>query len=580
MLAYADLQKLVDNAPAGSSVKVDGTTDLMGNTLRFSRGVMLEGSGTLSNGYIRASGISGLTLRGLTLKGVQVGLTGTRNATIDSCTLIDWYPTAFSGNIGGLIAVDGNTSGLTIVGNTIRDVHYVTAKTGENNYGVTDPASTYGCAIKIETSGSTLQNIRIDNNDISRTQGPGAIWIGGGQNTFTDVFLTGNRIYDTENFGIEFYWYETGTTSGKMFSNTLVSGNTIERVGGIRQSGREGRGCGGIYANGNGEGIQIVGNIIDTVLEVGIEGWYGLVQDNTVKNSGADQLNYPIGDSAGIYGGGLFVIGNTIINPGRDGGLYYAHDLLPGTCVYRGNTIRNTASAWKSNMEYNVGTKVYAGNNWYTCTKGGVSGSTAPSGTSRGITDGSCTWNWQKPLAQKGIDLNMYSGLKDVTFENNNVENMAVAFSSSGFLRNITLRNNLFIGSTATSSFYGGYGQRMCEGLAATGLFDANTMLYKSLSGTVITAGQRTTAMTAKAGLFTIRADINRSLGATFLFLDAARSNAYLGEVGIPAGSGSAAVGGIFELRADASLVVQVLTASGNTSVSVQNLIVERVPYQ
>ena len=575
----AALQQMVDETTTGGILTLNEDVNLNGGTLRFTRGISFEGTGTLSNGYVRATGITGLTIRGLTLQGVQIGLSTTKNAIIEQCELVDWRPVGFAGNIGGLITVNGNTSGLTIQDNTIRDVYYVTTRAGADAFDASDPAKTYGSGIKIETSGNTMSNIQIIGNRISRTQGPGAIWIGGGQSTVTDLYILNNHIFDTESNGIAFFWYETGTSSGTMFSSTLVSGNTIENIGGARQEGREGRGGSGIYANGNGEGLQIVGNTIDTVLEVGIAGWYGLVQDNTIRNTGADQLHHPTEGSAGIYGGGPFVIGNTIINPGRDGGLYYASDSLPGPTLYRNNVIRNASSAWKPSTTYAFGTRVYSDANWYVCVKGGTSSTTGPSGTTSGITDGSCTWDWEKPLALRGIDLNVFSGLQHVSFEGNTVENMATAFASSGFLRGVTMKDNRFIGSASTSNFFGGYGQRMCEGFLATGLDNESTMMYKSISGTVIASGQKTAAITAKAGLYAIRADINRSDGATFMFFDAARGNAYLGEIGISPGTGATLVGGIFELSSDASLVVQVLPVGGNTSVSVQNLIVERVPY-
>ena len=389
------LQRMVDETAPGSTLTFNGNVNLNGGTLRFAHGITLEGTGTLSNGYLRATGITGLTIRGLTFQGVQVGLSSTRNTTIEQCELVDWHPVGFTENIGGLITVNGNTSGLTLQNNTIRDVYYVTAQTGEDPFGISDPPSTYGCGIKIEASGSTLSNIRIIGNRISRTQGPGAIWIGGRGSTFTDLYLLNNHIFDTESNGIAFFWYETGTSSRTMFTRTLVSGNTIENIGSLRQKGRNGHGGNGIYANVNTEGIQIVGNTIDTVLEMGIAGWYGLVQDNTIRNTGADQLHHPTEGSAGIYGGGSFVIGNTIINPGRDGGLYYASDSLPGPTLYRNNVIRNASSAWKPSTTYAFGTRVYSGTNWYVCVKGGTSSTTGPSGTTGSITDGSCTWDWQ-----------------------------------------------------------------------------------------------------------------------------------------------------------------------------------------
>lgn len=140
-----------------------------------------------------------------------------------------------------------------------------------------------------------------------------------------------------------------------------------------------------------------------------------LVANNTVV----------LGTSSGIYiEGDVHCVNNTIDS--------VPFGICSGTNQYQkdnfisGNKISDRATrAWANSTSYGKGDRVTVSGNVYLCVTGGTSDSvgTGPSGTSTGITDGTCVWDYMKvsfPL-QVGICISKGSATQGFAYVTNNL---------------------------------------------------------------------------------------------------------------------------------------------------------------
>jgi hypothetical protein len=129
--------------------------------------------------------------------------------------------------------------------------------------------------------------LTVDSCDISRIFGQGGIYLLG----VTNIYIRRNKIYDTAFRAIHFY---TGVSTG------LIDDNDIWNCGSINEK-ASGVGCNGIYSSGSTYDVTISNNRISNVLENGIEGLFGIIDNNTITGTGIDTVNFPTPSVEGIY---------------------------------------------------------------------------------------------------------------------------------------------------------------------------------------------------------------------------------------------------------------------------------------
>lgn len=439
-----NLEKALIQVKNGDKINFnDGEFNFYNSTVKIPKSITLTGSGKIKSCKIDLINISNVEIDNLELIRSCINIQKSSNIKIINCGFNN-----FKEDINGVINIKNDCSNLTINKNNFENIGYLTN------------SSVYGCAIKSEIYSSKIKNIYIKDNKFNNINGPAAIWIGGSNAKFINIFIDDNLIENTENFGVEFY-----KISGKLsFMNVKVRNNIIQNIGEIRES-KTGNGCGGIYNNLSESGIEVINNTINNVLEVGIEGGYNVVKGNYIKDTGSDALNHPIADNSGIYFGGKIIENNTIVNPGNSGGIHFFSEGNLSNCVYKSNSIRNEGDFWKPNIEYQIGDEVINNNSWYKCIKGGKSGSTFSDLKSGDIIDGECIWDYKKELCLYGFNLNIVKGISNIEINSNNVNNINTFLSSSKFVSNIKIINNKFTNSKGESTFIGGYGEKKCRKL-------------------------------------------------------------------------------------------------------------------
>ena len=328
----------------------------------------------------------------------------------------------------------------------------------------------------VDLDDNVMTDITVRKCDFSGAQGYAAMYLGYNNAKITRLLIDDNTIHDTVNFGIEFIGSDVETR------DCLIRNNRIFDIGSIRET-SVGNGCGAIYASGANQatGVRVIGNDIRRVLEVGIEGEFQEVALNYVEDSGYDQLNHPISDSACIYGRQRNTHDNVLVNPGQAGGFHYATSYIEHMNI-NNNIIKNVFNEWQPSTVYSVGDIVVngdfsldfsAGNEaakWYICTGAGTSdASGGPTGETGSITDGTVTWDYKKPFATAGMDLNGYTGLQDVHIRDNVVVDIKDNIKTGPWIDNtdydpcITFVDNLHrvnVGIATKGSYLGGYGNR------------------------------------------------------------------------------------------------------------------------
>ncbi|PKM93716.1 MAG: hypothetical protein CVU84_14130 [Firmicutes bacterium HGW-Firmicutes-1] len=394
--------------------------DLNNQTIYINKPISFIGPGKIKNGHLIVHDTQDISFHQLETENVDITFSNASNIAIEDVKFQNIY-----GDILGFVVISQNVKDLLIRRNSFTNIQYKTS------------ATTYGCGIKVLAYDTTLSNIEISENTFDQIYGPSAIWIGGNNAVIDKMIIDNNTIHDTESFGIEFFQYD-----GKInVTNTYVQNNDIYNIGSIRKT-VSGKGCGGIYSNLENVEIYVLNNTIKRVREVGIEGYYTAIENNYIEDTGYDQINHPIEDNAGIYTSSPMVKGNTIINPGLNGGIHkFSNDVL-SDMIIKNNVIKNVFDYWESNKTYHKGDVVVSGEKWYSCTQGGISGEVYLTGTLERIMDGTCVWSYKKPLADSAIQLNAVGGLERIEISNNYVLDIKYFNWLSGFIDEIHITNN------------------------------------------------------------------------------------------------------------------------------------------
>lgn len=442
----AIITSVVESMPDGATLHIPyGTFNLNGSTLFIRKPMTITGVGKLKNGTIIIQNTKEVRMIGVKTEALSIEIASSDGIEILGCTFANLVKDVY-----GYISISTNCQKIDIIGNDFSNIQFITSYT------------TYGCAIKFEATNKTISNVRIHRNTMKNIYGPAAIWIGGSGTTYHCISIKNNIIRDTYSFGIEFFQFGDLCT----FKNCVVDENEIYYTGSIRTP-KMGNGCGGVFVNSETVvDITVKNNILKNITECGIEGGFILVEGNYIEDTGCDQLNHPIQDSSGIYGACPNILNNIIINPGANGGMYYfSSDVISGKMI-SGNTIRNQFEFWEANTAYKIGDQVVSDNKWYTCVRAGTSGNKGLFTTDANIVDGSCRWNYKKPLAKIGVRLNAINGISNVNISNNEFYDVESAIYTSGWNKDITIYGNVHHCSKISKLDYiHGYGSRVCDGL-------------------------------------------------------------------------------------------------------------------
>lgn len=401
----------------------------------------ISGPRIIQNEVIIIEGVKNVLIENVTFVNSRIIIEEASEVVIRGSSFSD-----IKADVLGFIEVGDNVSNLTIENNSFQEITYITS------------SSTYGSAIKMTLIETEAKNIQILNNTFRNIGGPAAIWIGGHDALVSDCLIEGNDIRDTENFGIEFYEYD-GVLS---VENVRILNNTIEDIGSIRER-NIGNGASAIYNNLEGGDIYASHNTIRRVLEVGIEGYYTEVTYNYIEDTGADQLNHPIDDSAAIYMAGPYVAYNTIVNPGAYGGIHkFSNEDFTGHIIAF-NTISHLFEPWQAETAYALGDSIVANDKWYICMQAGTTSTRRPGSERAAIEDGSVVWQYKKPFAEAGININARGGISDVVIANNVVLDMKSFASLSDLNGGVYIEDNAFMSdrlSINKNNFITGYGNR------------------------------------------------------------------------------------------------------------------------
>lgn len=433
-----------DVASAGGILELsEGIYNLGSKIIKITAPITITGPGKLMNGKLYVTGVNYFEFSVVDTEKFSLIIEKSSNVKIEDSVFKN-----VTEDVNGFIGVSSTCSNIYISGNEFSDIKYVTLRTA------------FGCGVKVTAAGAKIDGLRIQNNKFKNIYGPAAIWLGGTNSTYKNIYIESNDIKNTESFGIELFQY-----NGQLnFSDTYIRDNRLFNIGAIREL-SFGNGAGGIYNNLNSGSIYVVGNDIRHVVEVGIEGYYSKVEKNYIEDTGMDQLKHPIKDSAAIYTTGPYVVGNTIVNPGFYGGIHQYSEGVISNKQINDNVIINDFNYWQPNTEYEINDLVVANGNWYRCIKAGTSDTIAPKGTDANIKDGSTMWDYKKPLSQHGIHLNGVKGIEKISILSNSIENFQYALNLSGFNKDILIKDNNYNPGLIKHNyqFLTGYGSRKGE---------------------------------------------------------------------------------------------------------------------
>ncbi len=443
--------KLIQAASEYGVINLKGGNYHLGNrSITISQPIKILGPGKLINGRLMIKKTSGFAFDKIETENFSLMIKDSSKIQIKDSSF-----TKIKADLEGFIYLEGAASEINISKNTFSHIEYLTS------------SSTYGAGIKINVVNANVNNLNISHNNFEYIHGPAAIWIGGSNCKMADVTIASNVIQNTESFGIELFRYN-GVIN---FKNTHIYSNKLYNIGSARKV-NYGNGASAIYNNLFDGDLYVNDNEIKKVLEVGIEGYYTKVENNYIEDTGADQLNRPIMDSAGIYTIGPIVRGNTIVNPGYYGGIHkFDSGIISGKEITN-NIIKNVFQYWKPNTHYQVNDLVVINSAWYRCIKSGTSAVVAPSGKLGNIQDGSLLWDYKKPLAQQAINLNAEKGIEKLVITDNLVVNVPTLMALSSLNHTVLIKNNhhdisgLMKGEAII--YLGGYGNRTGETIKIT----------------------------------------------------------------------------------------------------------------
>lgn len=446
-LSRNELQSIIDKAESGSEIKLpDADINLLGKTILINKPLTITGgSGVIRSGYFLIEKTKDVQLIGLITNNFHINIHESSMVNINNCVFEH-----VEGDVRGAIAVSGSCNDLFIDSNSFTDLSFGSS------------ATTYGCGIKMELVNASINGLTIEKNIFSNIHGPAAIWMGGSDATFERFTIKDNTITMTESFGIEFYQV---SGKGTFLKTGRIEGNTMEDIGLLRLEGQEersGSGSGGIYSNCISQNVDIIGNSIKRVVEVGIEGKFSRVMNNYIEDTGTDYLNHRIKDNAGIYWGGKEISGNTIVNPGDNGGIHlFSEGAVEGT-VFKDNIVINKMTRWQPDVSYNTGNLIVSEDTWFVCTQSGVSGKIAPGGLSEAVNDGSCIWKYKKKLATTAIRINAALGIENVLISGNSTYEFDKFAFFSAFKKDVSITGNrqYILTESRTDLIIEGYGSK------------------------------------------------------------------------------------------------------------------------
>lgn len=146
-------------------------------------------------------------------------------------------------------------------------------------------------------------NAEVRNSRISNTFGYGAIHV---PTNVTNFLIDNNDIEDTFYRGVDLYG------NG---SSGLISNNRFKRMGYINTT-NSGVGCNAVFGgNGNFNLVDVQDNHMVDMYENGVEGSFGNVDRNYIKNTATDIVGHPTPSTEGIYANGKSYKENTVVNP-------------------------------------------------------------------------------------------------------------------------------------------------------------------------------------------------------------------------------------------------------------------------
>lgn len=179
---------------------------------------------------------------------------------------------------------------------------------------------------------SNIDVLTVSNNEISHTFGHGSVFVNNSKN----LLIENNHIHDTFFRGIQLY---DGTLTG------TIKDNTISDIGSINTS-HSGVGVNGIFAAADDlYGVDVLNNTITNVLENGIEGRFGRVENNIIDGTGIDVENHPTPSTEGIYANGLMYKNNIVKNTHGDGIKVYSPSLIDNLTIIDNLIIHDISGA-------------------------------------------------------------------------------------------------------------------------------------------------------------------------------------------------------------------------------------------
>lgn len=435
-----DLTKVSD----GKFTLENNIYDLNNQAIEVKNPIQFIGPGKIKNAHLIVTDTNQVSFENIETENVHISIHNANDVSIKNMKFRKIHA-----DVLGFIVLSGNSNNITIDGNDFSDILYKTS------------ATTYGCGIKIIAQNVKMSGINVVNNNFQYIYGPAAIWTGGNNSTIEGLTIANNTIKFTENFGIEFFQH-----NGLLeILNGYITGNELSDIGLIREPG-SGVGCGGIYSNLQNPQIYVEDNRVMRVLEVGIEGCYMKVANNYIEDTGYDQINFPIRDSAGIYSCSPKIYGNTIVNPGYYGGIHLFTESVASNMDIRNNVIKNEFKYWQPNTSYNEGDLVVYDGNWYLCVLAGTSGNKWKDTKDYKVKDGTCIWNFKKPLANTAIRINALGGIENLQVRDNQVIDIERFNEFSAFIDYIYILGNVHSAINLNEDdlqFLTGYGNRTIE---------------------------------------------------------------------------------------------------------------------
>ena len=262
----------------------------------------------LNGESLKLYGLDGVEFRNLTIVNAKyIKISQSKNVTFEDNTFENFLK-------AGIYAEDSRN--VQVVNNQFK------------NIGISDISPSWqGSAVYV----ARIQGLNVMNNEVSYTYGHSGIFV----SDSTAINVESNHIHDTFYRAIQLY---DGTIEG------IVKNNNIHDIGSINDT-NSGVGANGIYgASGDLYGVDIVGNTITNVLENGIEGKFGRVENNVVDGTGIDVVNHPTPSTEGIYANGKVYKNNIVKNTHGDGIKVYSESTISDLQIVGNKMVRKNQS--------------------------------------------------------------------------------------------------------------------------------------------------------------------------------------------------------------------------------------------